>query len=366
MNVSLELQLSPNNKLHAELASWLETASLVDKLNALLIGFVTISCEALNQQHPDTVQRIKRIQAENDERISRMRDQHNKDIESYRSQIHSSTEQWISKYEEVTREYNEYIKKTVDNDKDKEILELKTQLTVLQNTNSYKGAIGELQVKDVLSKAFPAYEIKDTSSQNGMSDIHLVDQAGRVLVIECKNKASVTAQDVNKSMNDIKNIKQKLGEKFVGYMFVSIRSQNIPKKGDLLYEVIEGVPCVWYGTSQEFSNDVCKLVRLIYMLNACQVATCNDFPDKVNTYLRKIQEIKKNIDSLHNSINAMKTNINSLQSALDWMFDDMSSALGISEPTQLCHVCPQCQAKYKRRGDLERHIKAKHVSSLAG
>jgi hypothetical protein len=272
----------------------------------------------------------------------------------------TTCEQWIARYENVNREYNSYVKEHVENVKDIEIQELKAQLAVLKTTNAYKGEIGEKSIRDVLLKHFLGYEIKDMSAQSGMSDIHLIDRDGSIIAIESKNKNIVSAQDVNKSMNDIKTLKVRYEDKFVGYMFVSIKSNNIPKKGDLYFEMVDNIPVIWYGCQESFEMDLVKLLRLLYMHKAYHIDV-NDFSIHINDYLKKISETKKAIDALNTSITCMKNNIMGLQNTLEWMYTDM---LKVTGTTSLhLHICPHCQQQYKRKGDMERHITLKHSLS---
>lgn len=379
--MKIEILLDSTNPQHVSFYNWKQSITDQQLFDIILCGYNIVHSGLLD----DCIQKqdvsFENLKKEHEEQVESIRMNYEKEIEIYRNKIQGLTEQWLSKwemlvkeshtkeqqtceqwimrYENVNKEYKEYIKGHVDNSKDAEIQELKAELAVLKTTNAYKGDIGEKSIRDVLMKHFLGYEIKDTSSQQGMSDIHLVDRDGSIIAIESKNKAVVSAQDVNKSMNDIKTLKTRYGEKFVGYMFVSIQSNNIPKKGDLCFEMVEGVPVIWYGSQDStiFEIDMVKLVRLLYMHKAYHVDV-NDMSNHINEYLKKISETKKAIDSLNSSMTCMKNNIISLQGSLEWMYTDMLEVTGTTSLHM--HICPHCQQKYKRKGDMERHISLKH------
>ena len=388
IKVPIDLILNPNEPLHIAFLKWRETANKKDITNAMICGHAVITSnitstetKIIKDKYEDdllTIEnkfkaKISETSLNCDSRIGNLKREHGQDIEYYRQKIQESAEQWITKYELVSKEYNNYIKNAAEiitqSQKDQEInllkqqvTQLNTQLNVLQNTNSFKGEIGELQVRELLSRHFSNYEIKDTSGQTSMSDIHLIDQDGYLIAIECKNKTQITAGDVNKSLNDIKIIKAKYGELFVGYLFISLRSNNIPKKGELNFEVIQEIPTIWYGApseSQTLENDIVKLIKILTMHRTYNSIT-DGATSHINEYLQKIIEIKKSIDSLSASVAGMKITINQLNVSVDWLYDDMSRLIGGSGNTHNKNNCPHCEMTYKRKGDLERHIKSKH------
>lgn len=336
MDVTFTITLDPLNPLHISFLQWKETIQNSDLINAILCGFSIVSTNIL-----DKILIKPKYESESD-----------------KLKMEEQCEQWISKYDKLYKEYNTYIKGSIDTFKDKEIHELRQQLFVLQNTNIYKGDIGEKKLKDILQKEFIGYEIQDTSMQQNMSDIHLIDRNGYIVAIESKNKSIISTSDVTKSLQDIKHLKNKFADKFIAYFFASIRSNNIPKKGDLFFEMIENIPVIWYGTENihELEQDVTKLIRMLYMYRIYNKKKDDiNYSVHINDYITKITEIRKSITTINNT---MKSSINTMQNSLDWMYDDMIKILGgISKPL---HICSHCKTEYKRKGDLDRHITKKH------
>lgn len=296
---------------------------------------------------------------------------------------------WRDKYDKINNEYKEFIKEnSIQNlkieyqrrqaDAERKQAETERELNIFKNTNQYKGAIGEKTIKDILSKEFTNYEIKDTSGSASMSDIHLINKYGDIIAIECKNKAIITPQDVEKSLIDIKALKEKYQDKFQGYLFVSIRSKNIPKKGDLHYEIVESRPVIWYGMD---SCDVCtansadsigsacttELIHLIKVISAHKINTDTEvdqdiITDKLKSYIKKLSDNKKAVLLVHNNMESLKSNISIIQNNIDWIYQDIFNYLGtteIAENTQE-HNCDKCNMSFKRKNELTRHYNKTH------
>lgn len=126
----------------------------------------------------------------------------------------------------------------------------------LRGCNHVKGALGEARVMGALQRAFPDWAFVDTSARGAESDFHMTGAAGEVLAVEVKNKGVVTAGDVEKSLRDVRELQERLGARLVGYLFVSVRSRNIPRKGGLALEAAHGVPVLWYGMDEAPDADV--------------------------------------------------------------------------------------------------------------
>ncbi len=384
MNIQINLALDPSNEDHISFAKWYDKTSSEEILNSMICGYyIHKNIDKLipntNNTNSDLIAKLKQ---EHNEHVQIIYDQHLKDIEQYRKRLNSQSDEhvkklnsqnddyikklsdqhdeWVSKYDKLLKEYNSYIKNELINVKDQEIQNLKSQLTVLQNTNIYKGDQGEKTINDILQSNFIGYEIKDTSSQTNFADIHLIDRNGFIIAIESKNKATISTLDVTKSQKDITNLKAKFQDKFLGYLFVSLRSQNIPKKGDIFYEIIENTPIIWYGTtnnSQLFEHDIVNLIKLLYMHP-------KRTSENENIYISYLNEHIKNINNVRKTIEILKTNITNLKTTIDNMYEDLQNLIS-KEQVILSHTCPYCDTTYKRKGDLQRHITSKHVQQCS-
>lgn len=378
MEVHFSLTFDPSNINHINFLKWKQSTDDQATINALIVGYlittndrlinynnrdVTETLSSLTQEHDKTTNRIK---TEHEKYIQSLRAQHASDIEVYRKKLADQYDEWIVKFEKLSETYNQSLKSEINNYKDREIESLKCQLSIVQNTNSFKGEQGEQNIKDILRRNFIGYEITDTSSQGGMSDIHLFDKNNNLVAIECKNKSAISTTDVTKSLNDIKNLKAKFPSSFIGYFFISMRCNNIPKKGDIHYEIIDDIPVIWYGSSNPLTMecDVANLIKLLFCHRQRIPQREDIIISAISEQIKKVSEVKKQIDSLLNTIHTMQNSALNIKSTTDHLYQDMYKLLG--EPsTSTVHQCPHCRIEYKRKGDLQKHINSKH-STLEG
>jgi hypothetical protein len=290
--------------------------------------------------------------------------QHNPFIEDLKY-WRTKHEELIKKHEELNTSYNTYLMNCNTSTYIETINQLKAELNVFKNTNTYKGAIGERKIQDILKESFLGYEIKDMSATGSMSDIHLIDKDGNFIAIECKNKSTIITTDVDKSLNDIKVLKDKFTHKFLGYFFVSMRSNNIPKKGDLYYEIIEDRPVIWYATNELQPNELVNLIKLLLLqkYDLKEELDTSILMQKLNCYMTKISENKKYITNLNTNLETMKSNVSILQKNNDWMYQDIFSVVGEDRtPPEESYVCQVCDLTFKRKNELTRHNNKTHKS----
>lgn len=367
MEVHFSLNFDPTNINHIDFLKWKKTADDEATVNALILGYlITTNQRLINYNNRDVTETLatltqehekstKRLKTDHEQHIQSLRSQHANDVEAYRKKLADQYDEWITKYEKlVANQLNNY--------KDKEIESLKCQLSIIQNTNSFKGEQGEQNIKDILRRNFIGYEITDTSAQGGMSDIHLFDKSNNLVAIECKNKSSISTTDVSKSLQDIKNLKAKFPSSFVGYFFVSMRCNNIPKKGDIYYEIIDDIPVIWYGSSSPatMESDVVNFIRLLFCHKLRTPNTNDIIVSAISEHIKKVAEVKKQVDNLLNTIHTMQNSALSIKSTTDTLFQDMYKLLGEQPTSTTIHQCPHCHIEYKRKGDLQKHIISKH------
>lgn len=377
MEVHFSLTFDPSNQNHVEFLKWKQNTDEQSTVNALILGYListnerlinynnrdaTLALSNLTQEHAKSISTLKN---QHDQHLQSLRAQHSSDVEAYRKKLSDQYDEWIVKFQKLSDSYNQSLKAELNNYKDKEIESLKCQLSIVQNTNSYKGEQGEQSVKDILRRNFIGYDITDTSSQGGMSDIHIFDKNNSLVAIECKNKSTISTTDVTKSLQDIKHLKAKFPNSFTGYFFVSMRSSNIPKKGDIFYEFIDDIPVIWYGCNNpnNFEQDVVNFIKLLYCHKVRLPQKEEAIILAINEHIKKVSEVKKQIDVVVNNIQVMQNSMVTIKTTIDWLFQEMYKLLG--EPmTTNTHMCPHCNIEYKRKGDLQKHINSKHANLL--
>lgn len=236
------------------------------------------------------------------------------------------------------------------------------EISMLKSNNIVKGNIGEELVRNIISKWFCDVEVLDMSGSGSMSDIHLVDSGERRIVVECKNKASVTLTDVEKSMRDIESLTETYGDKFVGYIFCSIKSYNIPRKGEFCFELVGNVPVVWFGVDFENERELAEkeLVNVVKIMMSLAKNVGNRdgmdrdiFIDKIKGITNGIGEHKKTIGLINNNLSSMKSHVDKLSLSTNEMYEEMRTMLGEDRG----HTCRKCKKEFKTVGGYERHIK---------
>jgi hypothetical protein len=244
------------------------------------------------------------------------------------------------------------------------IVSLRTQLDVFKSTNRYKGEIGEEMLRDFMRRNFPKCEVKDMSGFGGMSDIHVIDEYGQIVVIESKNKANIALTDVDKSIRDIELLRSRLGSQFAGYIFVSLRSTNIPRKGDICFEVISDVPTFWYGASEgeNMEQNFVKLVKILFCHGKIKKSVKVDEERVVamlNSYINMMKANKKTLVSLLDSNKQNRVMLESLQSSNDNMFvqicDFLSQEIPSSSTMVMSHQCFSCKRIFNTERGLKQH-----------
>jgi hypothetical protein len=178
------------------------------------------------------------------------------------------------------------------------------------------GYKGESMLTTTISNVCRNWEIKDMSTFAAESDIHIVNMKGNIIAFECKNKKMIKYDDVQKSCRDIAFLKDKYGDKFIGYMFVSLRSVNIPHRE--FFHLMHGIPTIWYGQLGDESKALERVIELVIHLAtdmSISATTIDELPLKINNISNviainrsQISAMNKQICSMFKSIKAMEDN----------------------------------------------------------
>ena len=237
-----------------------------------------------------------------------------------------------------------------------EVRKLRAELDRLKGTNHVKGIEGETSVSAAIrgSHPFDSWTFVDTSGSTGASDFHVVSPAGETLVVEVKNKITVTAGDVSKSHRDVAELKERMGDAFLGYLFVSLRCRSIPGKGALLLEApnSNSVPILWCGLEEENeqgenNRDVVRAARLLVDFGralasrrpASSLPLSSDEEElrkkvetnleeaigKLNAQLEQLDDMRKIAARLSESASVTRRHAASMQAAVDAAFMSLDS-----------------------------------------
>jgi hypothetical protein len=269
--------------------------------------------------------------------------------------------------------------------KDEDVAALQAQIAMLKGQNHTKGILGENAITELLAGQFLEYEILDKSGTAAESDIHVVRNNDNCFIaIESKNKKCITNQDVEKSIRDIGFLKSKYGNRFVGYLFTSLRTPNIPRKG-LRFEFTDGVPTIWFGMdnsddsvlSQQLQTSLPIMVRLLFTLadtklhnSADTTNTFIELQSLLSSLIQRLEHSQKTIASMSHSLKSIQDDNNNMYA----MVLEFISANGLNNtatPTKTQPVkrkalsidsegdgglnCVKCGREFSRKCDLQRH-----------
>lgn len=283
--------------------------------------------------------------------------------------------------------------------------QLQSENERLRGSNHVKGARGEAAAMASLRRAFPDRVFLDTSARGAESDFHMVDAEGGVLAVEVKNKAVVTAGDVDKSMRDVRELLERLGGRLVGYLFVSLRTRNIPRKGALALEAVHGVPVMWYGLDGGVlleddagicrdAEDLARCARVLLDVGRCMgrggaesdsggadgssgsssdAAVVSAMLGAVANHLHRMDGVRRAVSAVGDSISSARRHLASLSALVDTGFRELEACLrasGLPLPREPAEVptrddrtddtvaCPKCMRVFGSRQALGGHSRA--------
>jgi len=158
-----------------------------------------------------------------------------------------------TKWEEVTREVCRMSESHISAEMAalKEQLKLKdNEIQVLKSGNFVKGRAGENLIKEYLQEHFTEWMVEYKGKNPHECDMHMVNSSGDIVMIESKNKDAIAKSDVDKFYNDIAHMEAS-ERPCLGAVFVSIRTRNIPWKGQVFLEMVNKRPALFLGFGNE-------------------------------------------------------------------------------------------------------------------
>jgi hypothetical protein len=333
----------------------------------------------LEQQYHNKLQVIQ-MQADLDKQRAILQHQQNIDTSGYPA-LHEKISLLTNALEEAKQEnkklYQDMIASVQTNQVNhlvKVIAEKDLLIAQLKGTNFCKGIIGEQIVKHILTNKFIDHDVIDKSSSPAESDLHLVRPDGSFFAIECKYKATITNSDVEKSIRDISVLKQKYSTSFLGYVFLSLQTPNIPKKG-FGFEIQQGIPVMWYGVqNNQLDHRLEEDLSLIIRIMSTLTQLIKTSPSQDNTLFKCIELVrslsitisnnKMTISKLNESVLNMQLHINNLHKTNNDIYQSIHTFIlehnipiphiPSENPTQ--YKCNKCSKIFKRKSDYTKHV----------
>ena len=261
----------------------------------------------------------------------------------------------------------------------------------LKGSNHAKGACGEAAVAAVFRRVFDDWSFVNSSAEGAQSDFRLESpRDGSVIAVEVKNKAVVTSGDVTKSVRDVRELLEKLGDgKLAGYAFISLRTANIPHKGSLAIENVHGVPVMWYGIDTSFAEngaltgadaqDMARCARLLADVGRLRSPKADDgknsaVMERLAQQLKQIDATRQTLGALQDALSASRRHAAAVAATLDASFRDIEAFLraegvvvvAASKPdqekhdnqeNQEKHECTSCSRSFGTKGGLATHAR---------
>lgn len=239
------------------------------------------------------------------------------------------------------------------------------------------GEVGEKTVLAVAQRVWPKCEIRDTSGVSHMSDLQVLTPHG-TCVIEVKNKAIVTLDDVRKAERDLVELIGDSTLSLRAYVFVSLRSPAIPHKSG--YEVIapsatngitRPVLVAWLGfdaASHALLAQHLAIVDAVMALLAAEDERAIDADaasakfeeaealiSSCTAQLGRLAAQKKAVDSMRESLKSMHASWKQLEASTVESYDAFRALLDPILAEGLL-TCPKCAKTYKMRKAFDLHV----------
>ena len=255
----------------------------------------------------------------------------------------------------------------------REMESLRQEIAILKKTASGRGNIGEWSLREMLREMFPSYDVRDMSKVSSSCDIHVYIDPSRFFAVESKHKQQVTGGDVEKFERDCQHLSATTS--FLGAIFVSLSSENIPNKGPFSFEVVSGNPIVYIGLSSlEGESRILKdSVKLIEKSSAIlRSLDKNDEECALRVMRDKLKPLVGRMGRLRSLAISMRNHAREILKGLDSSETDVSLMIG--EMTRIVEsrdfdetqrdfdetqrevkekeTCPACQGRF---ANLKRH-----------
>ena len=254
---------------------------------------------------------------------------------------------------------------------EKALQDKERMIEMMSKTNAAKGAYGENLVSNILREAFPKYSFTDMSGTDHMTDIHMKNEQGDVILVECKNKSNITKADIDKLYFDIEHVSKT--KPCTGAVFVSIHTRNIPGKGDTHFEMYKHTPVLFVGfqDQHECSTWLPKYVGILTGLAQYQqlqnkddanIKSMNDILEKVKPMVDHMYRLRSCIEKMkHTYMQGMTATIVDMESECSKVIETIQNMLGkdLGMVVTLSDLqCHSCGKHFKNKAGYAAHTRS--------
>ena len=208
------------------------------------------------------------------------------------------------------------------------------------------GAGGQVGVLDALMREFPESSVEPVDSEAGQTDLMWVTDDGMQCMIEVKNvQALKNKTDMEKFTRD--SISLTTSGRANALLFVSLRTNSIPRKGSFSIDMVNGCPCIYVanvneapallGMAAHTLRYVWKKItnyadqgdegtrvmeRSIGLINTFMTQSYKCYASMVSglvTRRRSIQTLQKQVDADERHLNDHMFRFDNITRQLDWI-----------------------------------------------
>lgn len=193
-------------------------------------------------------------------------------------------------------------------------------LALLRKSNAGKGVIGEGALSAYLRRHFNEWEVVDKGKVKHSCDLWMRRPDGKYIAIESKYKETVTRADGDKFTGDVDYMACTEGETFLAALFVSIRTRNIPGKGELHIEFRKGRPVMYVGLDGEDELHNSDFLKQCVVL-LCKIA---EYQMSLEKQENDAQRVLERMKPLLGNVTAMRKGMEHVKAANKKILDSVS------------------------------------------
>lgn len=245
------------------------------------------------------------------------------------------------------------------------------ELACLKRTNFGRGVVGETMIVDFLRRTYCDACVEDKSHCKHSCDVWMTLSNGDYFAFESKFKDTINSKgDIDKFYNDVASMSR--DARFLGAVFVSCKTCNIPGKGALCVEVFNDRPLLFVGFDGEDGFDggwLKQCLVILFQLAQHQknvVGKSTSIQDVVKKLVPLLDKIKKIRGSIEKIRKVHLTQVMSLTDDMDkdlaCMFEEIVGVTGNQSDGMVMFHCEKCNQAFKTKLALGKHVKGCNAS----
>ena len=206
--------------------------------------------------------------------------------------------------------------------------------------NITKGDFGENYVLNSITELFPESEIDDVSGTTASGDILWNLKSLRCLV-EVKNVASSRNLNVDKFVRDM-SINVNKGKCNCG-LFVSLKTDNIPSKGRLKLEFVNGMPVLYVSNVFKSPYALQYSLKMLKEFQAAMTKISGTSGEDLTSMVTHFSNLKNKfeeqsvlIENIRKNVDTLQINVSKMQKNMEIMMRDH-----ISQMRDFKHITPE-------------------------